>query len=560
MLNLDSGSSGKLVGGSIKFDHRASSLHRALDINNMPSLTKVKSSHKSSVSFHNFRFIPLVSQINSTVQSPRQHIPRQTSPTLNVITSSLPKASTQFQHRSSLASTISPKMSKAYPGGDADMFFYNVIRQPMKPTLSNQALKPAAPTHNRSISGSQTKIISPDMSMINQSITKLDHTTSGNMSLKKISIIEEKLPLKRRGLNQDLRDGFRNIINSKEHGIFKDVIPKLTVNDKDQNSKSPPRPQKKTEYMFEKNSQMERLEAEREDALAVDEINKKAVHDFQRKINLYNLTKGSYIVNPDEKSNSARNVGKVRRLGNSTKPAGPSKPFFQAILPKRSSIPPFVGLSPPKYYYYIEPPKAQTTKNAYSQQYAPALKPQSMNMSQSKVEEEEGGSLDDVDGEERQEDKKKAIGTVRSDDMAAISPLFKMKNDPEDKNAAEFDIQKIKSLADLIPKKRLLNKDEETFFKLIKDGDEDEVISILGMQPEIVRILDNRNETPLHWAVKRGHFNMVVQMCKAGADIFALDMAGRNAMDIAARLGTMEILEYLTLHKKKKNEECLFKE
>ncbi len=113
MLNLDPG---KSVGGSVKFDHRASSLHRALDINNIPSLTKVKPSHnKNSVSFHNFRFIPLVSQINSAMQSPQSHT-RQTSPTLEVITSSLPKVSPQNHFRGSLASTISPKMSKALNG------------------------------------------------------------------------------------------------------------------------------------------------------------------------------------------------------------------------------------------------------------------------------------------------------------------------------------------------------------------------------------------------------------------------------------------------------------
>jgi len=112
MLNLDTG---KSVGGSIKFDHRASSLHRALDINNIPSLTKVKPSHKNSLSFHNFRFIPLVSQINSAMHSPQSQA-RQTSPTLEAITSNLPKASPQNHFRGSLASTISPKMSKALNG------------------------------------------------------------------------------------------------------------------------------------------------------------------------------------------------------------------------------------------------------------------------------------------------------------------------------------------------------------------------------------------------------------------------------------------------------------
>jgi len=359
----------------------------------------------------------------------------------------------------------------------------------MKPTLSQTTIKP---THNRSISDySKPKIVSPDVSIINQSIAKGDPMTSMNVSQKKISIIEEKLPLKRRGLNQDLRDAYRNIINSKEHGNFKDVIPKLTEKEK---SKSPPRPRMKTEYMFEKNLEMERKEAEKEDIRVMEEINKKAVNDFQRKINLYNITKGSYIVNPDEKANSARNVGKIKRLGNSTKPAaGPSKLSFRAIIPKRSSIPPFTGLSPPKYYYYYEqPPQTQKAYAVSSSQ--PLLKPEKVDNNQSKEEKSvnQDTSLDENEmKEEKPEDKKKAIGTVRSDDMAAISPLFKMKSDPEDKRAADFDLQKIRSLADLIPKKRILNKDEETFFKMIKDGEEYDVQSTLEVQPDLVRILDN---------------------------------------------------------------------
>ena len=383
-----------------------------------------------------------------------------------------------------------PKNIEKKIGADADVFFYNIIKKPMKPTLSQTTIKPG---HNRSISDTKTKIISPDVSIINQSIAKGDPMTSMNVSQKKISIIEEKqLPLKRRGLNQDLREAYRNIINSKDHGNFNNAIPKFTDKEK---SKSPPRPKMKTEYMFERNLEIERKEAEKEDIRAMEDINKKAVGDFQRKINLYNLTKGSYLVNPDEKANSDRNVGKIKRFGNSTKPAAPSKPFFQAILPKRSSIPPFTGISPPKYYYYIEKPQPQSQKARHvTSSSQPLLKPEKVHNSQLKEEKSvnQDTSINETEmNEEKAEEKKKKIGTIRSDDMAAISPLFKMKSDPEDKRAADFDLQKIRSLADLIPKKRILNKDEETFFKMIKDGEEYDVQSTLDVHPDLVKILDN---------------------------------------------------------------------
>jgi hypothetical protein len=111
-----------------------------------------------------------------------------------------------------------------------------------------------------------------------------------------------------------------------------------------------------------------------------------------------------------------------------------------------------------------------------------------------------------------------------------------------EKNKVE--LAKVNSLID---RKVEMTKEEEHFLKLVKGGKELEVYLMLRSNGELAKISDRRNETPLHWAIKRGYAGIVGALCDQGADLEALDMAGRKPWDLVHDQDKKEIIHVFEL-------------
>lgn len=56
------------------------------------------------------------------------------------------------------------------------------------------------------------------------------------------------------------------------------------------------------------------------------------------------------------------------------------------------------------------------------------------------------------------------------------------------------------------------------------------------------------NKTPLHWAVVRGFLRMVRLMLIAGANVDAIDLAGRSPLILAVKMKKVDVLRILFMY------------
>lgn len=67
----------------------------------------------------------------------------------------------------------------------------------------------------------------------------------------------------------------------------------------------------------------------------------------------------------------------------------------------------------------------------------------------------------------------------------------------------------------------------------------------LNKGADINAIGGDLKSTPLQWAIRQGHLQMVVLLVKRGADLNVIDIEGCNALHLAAQLGHTPIVAYL---------------
>ena len=83
------------------------------------------------------------------------------------------------------------------------------------------------------------------------------------------------------------------------------------------------------------------------------------------------------------------------------------------------------------------------------------------------------------------------------------------------------------------------------FLNAIKQGDGTTVADLLRQQPELVRVLDEYDKTPLHWAAEKDHVEIARALLDAGADIEAKTNWGDTPLNWAATLGSSNVADLL---------------
>lgn len=83
------------------------------------------------------------------------------------------------------------------------------------------------------------------------------------------------------------------------------------------------------------------------------------------------------------------------------------------------------------------------------------------------------------------------------------------------------------------------------YFRAIRNGDSEKVISLLVCHPELVKEVDSTLQTGLHWAVRRRDISIVKYLLSYNVNIMSKDIIGRRAEDIARSKKFPEICEYL---------------
>jgi len=107
-------------------------------------------------------------------------------------------------------------------------------------------------------------------------------------------------------------------------------------------------------------------------------------------------------------------------------------------------------------------------------------------------------------------------------------------------------VKKMNDLREMIKTERFLTKEEKEFLKLVKeDGTKIDIQFCLNNQKDLIYLKDNRKQTPLHWAVKRGNIEIVELLIKNGASLFEKDIASRTPVDIAKKLKYIQVARFL---------------
>lgn len=83
------------------------------------------------------------------------------------------------------------------------------------------------------------------------------------------------------------------------------------------------------------------------------------------------------------------------------------------------------------------------------------------------------------------------------------------------------------------------------YFRAIRRGDAEKVISLLVCHPELVKEVDSTLQTGLHWAVRRRNISIIKYLLSCNVNIMSRDIVGRRPEDIARSKKFPEICEYL---------------
>ena len=83
------------------------------------------------------------------------------------------------------------------------------------------------------------------------------------------------------------------------------------------------------------------------------------------------------------------------------------------------------------------------------------------------------------------------------------------------------------------------------FYRAVKANRPYKVLEILKKNRWMVDARDHLNETPLHWAVKRGLIHLVDMLLNYDADPTAVDAANRSCVDLADKFEYPHIKEMI---------------
>ena len=294
---------------------------------------------------------------------------------------------------------------------------------------------------NDSISEMKQKLgLDPDLNK------KRQHNSMASIPKNQMSV-EEKLPLKRKGLNKDLREIYRSIINSKDHGNYQELACKLTEKEK-------PKEKVIIKGFKSKQQELKNMMKEEEAQLIEENIKAKGIKDFQKKIALYNITHGSYLIPPEDKYNSTHSVGKVPKFTETPKIVFDPRASINSLVSKGSIL----GKSPVNNNSPLQ--RGSTTKSGVIQ------------------------IMRDFELEDRVDSNKASRRSKEN---------FFVEEKPRQISQAS-DLRRMRDLEQKIPRKKTLNENEELALKAVKEGNERELWSLLETHPELIKTVDNVRE------------------------------------------------------------------
>lgn len=85
----------------------------------------------------------------------------------------------------------------------------------------------------------------------------------------------------------------------------------------------------------------------------------------------------------------------------------------------------------------------------------------------------------------------------------------------------------------------------QDFLEAVKRGDGGRVSALIGVRPELVRIVGDHGKTGLHWAAESDRIEVAHTLVDAGADIEARTSWGASPLDWAATMGSTRVAEFL---------------
>ena len=89
------------------------------------------------------------------------------------------------------------------------------------------------------------------------------------------------------------------------------------------------------------------------------------------------------------------------------------------------------------------------------------------------------------------------------------------------------------------------------FFKEVKNGNLESVVSLVKANPELVKQVDSTEQTALHWACKRGHTDIVKFLVECKANVLTRDAIGRKPNDIAIAKNHYDIVALLGANRRR---------
>ena len=116
--------------------------------------------------------------------------------------------------------------------------------------------------------------------------------------------------------------------------------------------------------------------------------------------------------------------------------------------------------------------------------------------------------------------KKKTASVKKQFKVQVKSDMRRLNNDRED-------------LLDVNFKDNNPHRHAPEFFRAVKDGDLELVISLLVTYPELVKETDSTQQTALHWACRRRHISIIRYLISCNASCHTKDIVGRRPEDIA---------------------------
>ena len=349
---------------------------------------------------------------------------------------------------------------------------FNSVKNPIKAPYNDkahyisiiQATEPTEITHDNTLMEDIRSRLTENVIMAtDQSFDPLNTKEDANTELystKKTTSFEVKLPLKRRGLNNDMREAYRAVISSKAHGSFSSLAPQ---EDRDSYLKSVQK-MKETNMSLFRHKDGDQKDNNQDEERVMDDINKKGLRDFHRKIALYNFMKGNYLVEPENKEDLRADLGLKKRLVSPLKSTKDLNKDFSTASDRVIQQTQNLSFGVLKVGRDINKTRVNKPKDDLK------------NPKSTKELEQNADSSDD------ESQRTKVLKKVGNNSLLTIA----QKTESE-----EQDLKRMKELSGFIPAKKKLNDEEKLLFRLVKDGNDSDLDYKLGRSTEFVNTMDS---------------------------------------------------------------------